>query len=263
MTTKNCLNCDKELTGNFCAGCGQKADTHRISFKNFIFHDLLHGTFHIEKGMFFTASQALTRPGKASLDYISGKRKPYYNVFYFILLTIAVMLFIRHVDELFTGPAPEMIRDTPDVNEATRKLDQLFAQKSKLLLLLFVPLAALNSFILFRRKKLNLSEHSILSGMILLGILLISVLANILFLMNMVIQFDTTWLSLVVTAVIFIYVGFGYVNAFGTDYSKWGMVLRIVLFNLLICFETFILLVILVGIATDWKFTQVTIAPFS
>lgn len=94
MTTNNCLNCEKELTDEFCSGCGQKSDTHRISFGNFIFHDVLHGTFHIEKGMLFTAKQALLSPGKAALDYISGKRKRYYNVFYFILIAIGWLLLL-------------------------------------------------------------------------------------------------------------------------------------------------------------------------
>ena len=88
MTIKNCLNCEKEVTDKYCSGCGQKTDTHRISFKNFILHDILHGTFHIEKGILFTAKEALLRPGKAALDYIEGKRIKYYNVFYLVLITI-------------------------------------------------------------------------------------------------------------------------------------------------------------------------------
>ena len=35
MTNNKCLNCEKVLVDRFCSGCGQKADTHRISFKNF------------------------------------------------------------------------------------------------------------------------------------------------------------------------------------------------------------------------------------
>src|SRR5690606_21269807 len=81
MRSTNCLNCGKQLTDKFCSGCGQKSDTHRISFKHFIAHDVLHGTFHIEKGILFTAKEALVRPGKAALDYIAGKRIKYYNVF--------------------------------------------------------------------------------------------------------------------------------------------------------------------------------------
>lgn len=75
MTSKYCLNCGKEVSDKYCSGCGQKTDTHRISFKNFIFHDVLHGTFHLERGIFFTAKESLLRPGKAALDYIAGSEK--------------------------------------------------------------------------------------------------------------------------------------------------------------------------------------------
>ena len=62
----------------------------------------------------------------------------------------------------------------PESLNNSKKIDELFAQKNKIIIFLFIPFAALNSFILFRRKKLNLSEHSIIAGMILLGILLIT-----------------------------------------------------------------------------------------
>lgn len=68
MININCLNCGKELSGNYCTGCGQNSYTYRISLKHFVSHDLLHGTFHIEKGLFFTEKEALTRTGKAALD---------------------------------------------------------------------------------------------------------------------------------------------------------------------------------------------------
>lgn len=263
MTNKNCLNCGKELVGKYCSGCGQKADTHRISFKHFIFHDVLHGTFHIERGMLFTAKQALIRPGKAALDYISGKRVRYYNVFYLILITIGLMIFFRHVDELIYGETPEVIKDTSHMNEASRKINAFFEQKNKFIIFLFVPLGALNSFILFRRKKLNLSEHAILSGMILLGILLISTLSNIYFHFNNLFNFNSNIASIVITVIINVYVGYGYVNAFGSDYSRLGITYRILLFFALICLEVLILLYILVGFMTDWKMGQITLSPFS
>ena len=181
MTNTNCLNCGKVLTDKFCSGCGQKADTHRITFKNFIFHDVLHGTFHLDRGILFTAKQALTRPGQAALDYIAGKRKPFYNVFYLILITIGLMLFTRHIGDSLNNQDETITQSKEYINEASRKIDELFAQKNKIIIFLFVPFAALNSFILFKRKKLNLSEHAIIAGMILLGILLITTFSNLLF----------------------------------------------------------------------------------
>ncbi len=259
----NCLNCEKELTDKFCSGCGQKADTHRISLKNFIFHDLLHGTFHIDKGIIFTAKQALINPGKAALEYIAGKRKRYYNVFLLILLTIGVMLFTRHIDELFTTQTKDVIPDKVYLNDASKKLDEIFSEKSKMILLLFIPFAAINSFVLFRKKKLNLSEHFIISGMILLGILLISTVGNFIFYANSITHISDTVMSWIITAIINIYVGYGFYNAFSKDYSKFGIASRIFLFFALIAMEAFIILYVLVGYVTYWKFNvPVTVAPF-
>ncbi|RYG13487.1 MAG: hypothetical protein EOO07_17655 [Chitinophagaceae bacterium] len=173
------------------------------------------------------------------------------------------MLFIRHVDELFLPQSAEIIPDKVYVNEASRKLDEIFSQKSKFVLLLFVPFAALNSFLLFRKKSLNLSEHSIIAGMILLGILLISTLGHVVFLANQLTQFSWELLSMLVTAVLVLYVGFGYFNAFGKDYTGWQFGYRILLFFALICLETFIMLFFLVGHVTDWKFGPIVISPFS
>lgn len=263
MIPTNCLNCGKELTGKYCAGCGQKSDTHRISFKNFIFHDVLHGTFHIEKGMLFTAKEALIRPGKAALDYIAGKRIRYYNVFYFILLAIGLMLFVRHLHGMILDHAGEIIKEKVYINEASKKLDELFAQKSKIILLLFVPFAAINSIILFKRKKLNLSEHAIIAGMIFLGLLLLAICSNLIFIVNIVTNLDNTILSLIVTALMNIYVGFGYYNAFADNYTKLGIAYRIFLFFVMISIEILVLILILIGIASNWKFGEITVAPFS
>lgn len=266
MTIKNCLNCEKEVTDKYCPGCGQKTDTHRISFKNFILHDILHGTFHIEKGILFTAKEALLRPGKAALDYIEGKRIKYYNVFYLVLITIGLILFFRHYyDELFISQGGKLSRDSPNLNEASEKLDKIFSQKSKIIIFLFVPFAALNSFILFKSKKLNLSEHSIIAGMILLGMLLTSAFGNLFFYFDFIIEFSDTFaafMSWLVTLLIIFQIGFGYFNAFSSDYSKIGIAYRILLFYLLMCIEIAISFLIVFGFVTNWQFGTVRVSPF-
>jgi len=256
MTTNNCLNCEKELTDQYCSGCGQKSDTHRITFKNFIFHDVLHGTFHIERGILFTAKQALIRPGKAALDYIAGKRKRYYNVFYLILLTLALLLFLRHFYDALLHMQGEAFTPTNE-DAANKALDDIYAQKSKFLIFLSVPFAALNSFLLFRRKKLNLSEHSIIAGMILLGILLLSTFGHLLFYLNLVVAFSAAFangVSLIITILCTFHIGYGLYNAFSADYSKWGIAYRIVLFFVFLGLEMFLLFLLLIGIVTNWTF---------
>lgn len=266
MEYNTCLNCEKELTDKYCAGCGQAADTHRITFKNFIFHDLLHGTFHIEKGILFTAKQALLRPGKAALDYILGKRKRYYNVFYLILITVGLILFFRHLyEELYLNLGGAVTPEKVFINEASRKMDQIFVQKSKFIIILFVPFAALNSFLLFNRKKLNLSEHAIIAGMLLVGMLLISLFGHLIFFIDLIIEFSNSVvnaISLIIVASILFYIGYGYNNAFANLYSKSEMTYRILLFFVFICTEVFFLFFIIFGFLSDWKFGDITITPF-
>ena len=265
MTNNNCLNCGKELTDKYCPGCGQKADTHRISFQNFLFHDVLHGTFHLEKGMLFTAKQALTRPGKAALDYISGKRVRYYNVFYLILITAGFILFIRHFNDVLYLNGGGKLDPPHYINEASKRMDEIISQKSKIIIFLFVPFGALTSFILFRRKKLNLTEHAIIAGMILLGMLLISALGHLFFYLDLIIPFSNTFATVMrrfVIALIILYIGYGYFNAFSNGYSRLGMACRTGLFFALMCLETAVLFLILMGFVTNWKFGTVTVSPF-
>lgn len=73
-TKSNCLNCSTELISTYCHICGQKANTHRITPRHFIMHDIVHGVLHLDKGILFTLKQAFTRPGYAVMDYIAGKR---------------------------------------------------------------------------------------------------------------------------------------------------------------------------------------------
>lgn len=258
----NCLNCGKLLEDKYCSGCGQKADTHRITFKNFIFHDVLHGTFHIDKGILFTAKEALVRPGQAALDYIAGKRKRYYNVFYLILITIAVLFFLRNIDHYFTDVPEGSAESKQYLNEASRKLDQIISSKSKIILFLFVPFSAINSFLLFRKKRLNLSEHCILSGMILLGVLLISVLAHLYFPINYMLNLSSDAASYVVIAITLVYISFGYYNAFCNLYSKFALLLRVLLLFVLLFAEIFLLFMLSYGYVTHWKFGEIHVTPF-
>ena len=55
----NCLNCTAATISKFCSNCGQKTEIHRITLKHFLFHDILHGVWHMEKGIFFTTKEVV------------------------------------------------------------------------------------------------------------------------------------------------------------------------------------------------------------
>ena len=256
-----CLNCETKIIGKFCFNCGQKTDTHRINFKHFIFHDILHGVWHVEKGILFTLKEALIRPGKAALDYISGKRIRYYNVFYFILLLIGINLFIGHYrHELFeTGKEIASIGQG-DVNG--KLFYDFLSIYAKLLLFSIVPCFALNSFVLFKKSKLNYSEHSILAGMVFLVILFFTAISQLLYFFELTNNFNfiSDFGNIATPITILVYIIFGYYQAFHSNYKILGMILRIIIFFSFCFLELIIFFLLIFGIITNWKFGALHLA---
>lgn len=174
MHTTTCLNCNTELNGKFCHTCGQKADTHRITAKHFITHDLAHGVWHIDKGMFFTLKETFLRPGYAALDYIQGKRIKYYNIFYLILVTLGFMYILgSHIEGGVVG-------NFEDLNTDKRLVKGEIEKNLKVMYLLLLPLMALVSTFLFKKLKFNFFEHLIIAGFTILGMFILVVLGMLL-----------------------------------------------------------------------------------
>src|ERR1044071_7443960 len=92
--TTRCLNCDTELQGAYCFKCGQKASTHRFSASHFIAHELVHGIWHIDKGILYTLKHVLTRPGRLSREYIAGKRTGHFSLVTLLIFLVSLVLFI-------------------------------------------------------------------------------------------------------------------------------------------------------------------------
>ena len=252
----NCLNCNTLLVDAFCAHCGQKADTHRITFKHFIFHDILHGVWHFEKGILFTIKQAILRPGSAALEYISGKRIRYYNVFYLTLLLIGLNIYISHVQVQLSHHYFNT-RLHPETDSAGKSIDAFLENNSKLLTFCFVPLFAINSFILFRRKKLNFSEHFIISGMMFLGVMLITTISALLVFTDYLkyLDFIGEIMNIVTPLSILLYLSINYYKTFAENYSWNKNILRVFLFIFLLIAEIILLTILLVGYFSHWTYT--------
>jgi len=174
MSSTGCLNCSEIILGNYCHKCGQKAATHRITAKHFIAHDLVHGVWHVDKGITFTLKETFTRPGYAALDYIAGKRIKYYNVFYLMLLVVGFLILAGDI----TGDVQPATHNNPDVANILYVLNYA-ARYIKYIFLAVVPLLAFNSFTLFKKLRLNYAENLIIAGFSLLGsyvIFLLSIL---------------------------------------------------------------------------------------
>ncbi len=86
-----CKNCETLLPAewHFCAQCGQKAATPRLSLHE-IGHETLHALLHVDRSALSLIKSLAVRPGRVALDYVSGRRKRYYGPFAFLVICVAL-----------------------------------------------------------------------------------------------------------------------------------------------------------------------------
>jgi hypothetical protein len=247
MDNKQCLNCEQVVSGNYCQNCGQKSNTHAITLKHFFFHDIIHGVFHLEKGILFTLKETFTRPGQAALDYIHGKRVNYYNVFGLALMLIALNILTVHYNHGINPPSV-----SKNTNEGIQLMNFL-SNNVKIILFGFVPLLAINAFLIFKRLKINLAEHFIIAGINLLGILVMCLFVNLLSLLKVFegIKFFIDILKMIYFLLIVLFPFWVYFNATYKMYSLLGFIWRIIVFYTLLFFEIVVILSLIAKIVTN------------
>jgi hypothetical protein len=123
----NCSNCDAQLTGPFCAQCGQHAYPRRKLIH--VIAEILHGLFYLETKTWRTLPMVIFRPGTLTRDYVYGKRARYLSPLTMFLFAIFIMFFAFSTIE-----APMNIRDNEvaataeDLAEAREELAQAQAE---------------------------------------------------------------------------------------------------------------------------------------
>jgi len=103
-----CLNCKHplDISDRYCPSCSQANSTKKLRLKDF-FEEFFSSLISYDSRLLKTLSALLTRPGKITKDYVSGKRVSYTNPFRF-LLSLAIIYFL-------------MVNFSGDFNEMDKK----------------------------------------------------------------------------------------------------------------------------------------------
>lgn len=172
MNPAICLNCSSALANSqhFCANCGQKSDTHRISFSHLL-HDFFHALTHADKGVLHLLKELTLRPGTVAREYVRGKRKKYFNPITFFLLVMVLFVFastMLHQSVMKQGPDPAILASIPTAKGRaiytaimTRAGNAMYfmAKYGNVVGLIAVPFLSLITWLCYRRKGYNYSEH--------------------------------------------------------------------------------------------------------
>lgn len=87
-----CANCGAQLSGNYCATCGQPAHVHRTL--GHMVEEFLHGLLHFDTRAWCTLPMLVFRPGTLTRDYIHGKRARFISPLAIFLLAVFTMFVV-------------------------------------------------------------------------------------------------------------------------------------------------------------------------
>jgi hypothetical protein len=159
----NCKNCDAVLDSKFCPGCGQKAETHRLTIGHIV-HEFFHLLTHAEMGIFYLVKKLLVRPGFVAKEYVEGKRKKYTNPISFLLVTTAVGAFISFKSGYYQALSRPMAGQGNPSPYFTETMEISINHGKILGLFLIVPLYSFLSWIFFWRPRYNFAENFVLQS---------------------------------------------------------------------------------------------------
>ena len=161
----NCLDCGAALTDRFCAHCGQPANTHRITLKHLLLHDLPHSVWHVDKGIAYTFWQMLTRPGLTIRGYLAGQRTRQFRPVSYLLLLVGLAALVMSAFQVDLQQAMLAAQPTkagsPPVALMAVVMERYLSITMKhpyLMQLVLMPLNSLVAWLLLRRAGYNYAE---------------------------------------------------------------------------------------------------------
>lgn len=182
-----CITCGRVASEHFCAHCGEKRrDDHDFSLRH-VLAEAAEAFFHVDSKIFLTLKTLMTTPGKLTVEFFHGRRKPYMsplqtffvcNLIFFVLqpLTgleiLAPSLRTYENNDRFKSIAIRMVDQRLAHDHLSRTNDQQFNDfsvrfyrnahlQAKSMIFVLAPLLAVIMAVLNLRKRRYFSEHLI------------------------------------------------------------------------------------------------------
>ena len=160
-----CKNCHSPLEThlNYCPNCGAKVIRNRLTIKSLFAH-FSEQFLNYDNKFLQTFLGLFTKPEDVIQKYIDGTRKRYVNVISYFAIAITISgLQMYFLNKYFPELIDVSVMSTVDT-EAMQKENLDFMQEyQSLLMMLYVPLyAAMSYIVFFTTKRYNYTEHLVI-----------------------------------------------------------------------------------------------------
>jgi hypothetical protein len=246
-----CKNCKTPLQKNdlFCSNCGAKIVTKRLTFSSLL-EEMFSTLFSWDNKFFKTFTHMLTQPETIILGYINGVRKKYVKpIAYLIAILTIYGIYMYLIKDSYNdyfetlqnrttqGRNAEILEKQKSYNEF---LKNAVLKHSNVLSSLMIPIMALITSIVFRKRSFNYIEHNLMFIYITAQT---TIIGTIIGLFGFLFSVNILTMSFIVSLLMFVFQGYVITRVFQLN---WKQVISKFLLSILLGFLLYIIIVVIV-----------------
>lgn len=173
-----CITCDFEHTENYCAQCGEKSGSKKITMSSLV-ADAFSSITNMDKGILFNIKTLILNPRKIATDYIAGKRKEILNPISFLIVSVSIYLIVLAIFKVTKETVAVDKAHIPKLQEAGTSVGLFIRTNLKYFwILTILPLGLALKLI---HKQYNYLEHVAISSFIIGQATLIGIISYVVF----------------------------------------------------------------------------------
>jgi hypothetical protein len=167
--SKKCLNCNAAIAGEYCSRCGQSANTHKINL-HYLWHDIQHGLFHVDKGILFTTKELFTRPGNTIREFLQGKRVNHFKPISLVVILAGLYSLLSHYFGINMLANYYELKGSgvgfDKIKAAVDNVSEWVSQHYAVMTLMQIPAFSVGTYIFFKKAGYNFIEHLVINSFI-------------------------------------------------------------------------------------------------
>ncbi len=230
MECKNCKS-PLEIHSRYCSHCGNRIISKRLTVKS-VLGDFSNQFFNYDNKIFNTFIHLITKPEVVIDKFIEGSRKTYVNVISYLAMSLTLIGFQILILRKFY---PETMASSTTSGGLDPKLEKKIAEVGEyffdyigLITIMFIPITALATYIIFKNRRHNYAEHIVLNMYITAQYTILMIFISLIL---MLIGMDAPATFSIVMVITYIYLGYCFKRIY--NLSIFGAIGRTVLSQLL------------------------------